>query len=96
MLGLLINYVTPGSATTLDTLNALRSKLHSEICRVFTFEPAVISAQDDVKICTKQITSNGGTQWSTTGHAVVTFPTREAVIRVHLQQQLMATTFTLF
>lgn len=41
----------------------------------------------DKQARSKQTFEAGNTQWSTTGHAAVTFPTREAAIRVYQQQQ---------
>ena len=55
---------------------------------MFGLAPTAVNAQEDMVICTKQITIGSSTQWVITGHVVAVFPTVESATRVYRQQQL--------
>ena len=84
---LFMDYSRPGTHATLDLLNILRRRLHEDLYGVFSLSSADIYSTEDIQICTSQITENGNTRWVTTSHAMATFPSREAAIRVYRQQQ---------
>ena len=84
---LFLDYGEYGASATLDTLSVLRRQLHEDLCSTFALTPADINSAEDIQICTAQVTENGATRWITTGHAMATFPSKEAAIRVYRQQQ---------
>ena len=65
----------------------LRAQLYSDVCNVFDLDPTAFNAAEFLQICTRQSSSEGASFWATTGHIVVTFPTKDDAIRAYRQQQ---------